>query len=44
MNDSDWGDKIVDKLEDFMKREYSMMNGFNKSGSYRMKQFYDEKI
>lgn len=22
VNDSNWGDKIVDKLEDFMKREY----------------------
>ena len=41
VNDSNWGDKIVDKLEDFMKREYPMMKGFNKRGIYRMKQFYE---
>lgn len=42
VNDSKWGDKIVDKLEDFMKREYPTMKGFNKRGSYRMKQFYEK--
>lgn len=41
VNDSNWGDKIVDKLEDFMKREYPTMKGFNKRGIYRMKQFYE---
>lgn len=41
VNDSNWGDKIVDKLEDFMKREYPMMKGFNKRVIYRMKQFYE---
>ena len=41
VNDSNWGDKIVDKLEYFMKREYPMMKGFNKRGIYRMKQFYE---
>lgn len=41
VNDSNWGDKIVDKLEDFMKREYPTMRGFNKRGIYRMKQFYE---
>ena len=41
VNDSNWGDKIVDKLEEFMKREYPSMKGFNKRGIYRMKQFYE---
>ena len=35
------GDKIVDKLAEFMKREYPTMKGFNKRGIYRMKQFYE---
>ncbi len=41
VNDSSWGDKIVDKLEEFMKREYPTLKGFNKRGIYRMKQFYE---
>ena len=41
VNDSNWGDKIVDKLEDFMKRKCPTMRGFNKRGIYRMKQFYE---
>ena len=41
MNDSNWGDKIVDKLVEFMKREYPAMKGFNRAGIYRMKQFYE---
>ena len=41
VNDSNWGDKIVDKLVGFMKREYPTMKGFNKRGIYRMKQFYE---
>lgn len=41
VNDNNWGDKIVDKLVDFMKREYPTMKGFNKRGIYRMKQFYE---
>ncbi len=32
VNDSDWGDKIVNKLVDFMKREYPTMNGFTRPG------------
>ena len=39
--DSNWGDKIVDKLEEFMKREYPTMRGFTRRGIYRMKQFYE---
>ena len=41
VNDSNWGDKIVDKLVDFMKREYPTMKGFTRAGIYRMKQFYE---
>lgn len=41
VNDNNWGDKIVDKLAEFMKREYPTMKGFNRAGIYRMKQFYE---
>lgn len=41
VNHSNWGDKIVDKLEEFMKREYPTMKGFTRRGIYRMKQFYE---
>ena len=41
INNSYWGNKIVDKLEQFMKKEYPGLKGFNKRGIYRMKQFYD---
>lgn len=41
VKDSNWGDRIVDKLVDFMKREYPTMKGFNRAGIYRMKQFYE---
>lgn len=41
VNDGNWGEKIVDKLAEFMKREYPTMKGFNKRGIYRMKQFYE---
>lgn len=41
VNDSNWGDKIVDKLVEFMKRKYPTMKGFNRAGIYRMKQFYE---
>ena len=41
VNDSNWGDKIVDKLAEFMQREYPTLKGFNRRGIYRMKQFYE---
>ena len=41
VNDSNWGDKIVEKLVEFMKREYPTMKGFTRAGIYRMKQFYE---
>ena len=33
--------QIVDKLVEFMKREYPTMKGFTRRGIYRMKQFYE---
>ena len=39
--ESNWGDKVIDKLVEFMKREYPSLKGFNKRGIYRMKQFYE---
>lgn len=41
VQDSNWGDKIVDKLVEFMKREYPTLKGFTRDGIYRMKQFYE---
>ena len=41
VNDSNWGERIIDKLVDFMKGEYPTMKGFNRAGIYRMKQFYE---
>ena len=41
VKDTNWGDKIVDKLVEFMKREYPTMRGFTRRGIYRMKQFYE---
>lgn len=41
VNDGNWGEKIIDKLVEFMKREYPTLQGFNRRGIYRMKQFYE---
>ena len=41
VNDGNWGEKIIDKLVEFMKREYPTLKGFNRPGIYRMKQFYE---
>lgn len=41
VNDGNWGEKIVDKLAEFMKKEYPTMKGFNRRGIYRMKQFFE---
>ena len=40
-NEEKWGNKIVDRLVEFMKREYPALKGFNRAGIYRMKQFYE---
>lgn len=36
-----WGEKIIEKLADFMKKEYPSLKGFKVRGLYRMKQFYE---
>lgn len=41
VNDGNWGEKIIDKLAEFMKCEYPTLKGFNRRGIYRMKQFYE---
>ena len=41
IKDNQWGNKIVDKLVEFMQKEYPTMKGFNRAGIYRMKQFYE---
>lgn len=38
---SQWGEKIVTKLAEFMQKNYPTLKGFNKRGLYRMKQFYE---
>ena len=38
---SNWGEGIVDRLEEFTKNHYPTMKGFNRRGIYRMKQFYE---
>ena len=37
----EWGNKIVEKLEEFMQNKYPTLKGFNRRGMYRMKQFYE---
>jgi len=39
--DSKWGEKIVTRLAEFMQKNYPTLQGFNKRGLYRMKQFYE---
>lgn len=39
--DDNWGEKIIDKLVAFMKNNYPTLKGFNRSGIYRMRQFYE---
>lgn len=41
IKDSNWGTKIIDKLAEFMKKNYPNLKGFNRAGIYRMKQFYE---
>ena len=41
VNNNNWGDKIVKKLTEFIKKEYPTMKGFTRDGIYRMKQFYE---
>ena len=36
-----WGEKTVDELATYLKRNHPELKGFNRRGLYRMKQFYD---
>ena len=38
---SEWGEKIVTRLAEFMQKNYPSLHGFNRRGLYRMKQFYE---
>lgn len=41
VKNSGYGEGIVKKLADFMKKEYINLKGFNERGLWRMMQFYD---
>ncbi len=41
INSSEWGSKTIDDLAIFMSIKYPNMKGFNRSGIYRMCQFYE---
>ncbi|MBQ8044503.1 MAG: hypothetical protein IJ272_10255 [Clostridia bacterium] len=41
ISSGEWGNKIVEKLEEFMQNKYPTLKGFNRRGMYRMKQFYE---
>lgn len=41
VNNSLWGSKIVQKLADYIKTKYPNLSGFDRTGIYRMKQFYE---
>lgn len=41
LQDSRYGDKVVDELVLFFSKQYPDLKGFNRRGLYRMKQFYE---
>ena len=41
LHDDNWGNKTIDMLSNFIKERYPKLKGFNRSGIYRMKQFYE---
>lgn len=41
VSNSEWGEKIVIRLSEFITKNYPTLHGFNKRGLYRMKQFYE---
>lgn len=40
IENSNYGDKVIDKAAEFMKNNYPAIRGFNKRNLYRMVQFY----
>ncbi len=41
LENSEWGNKVVDDLAIFIKNNYPEIKGFTRSNLYRMKQFYE---
>lgn len=41
MSVSEWGDKTVERLSDYIKEKEPTIKGFNKRNLYRMKKFYE---
>jgi predicted nuclease of restriction endonuclease-like (RecB) superfamily len=41
VNESQWGDKTVDELANFIQNEHPELKGFNRRGLYRMRQFFE---
>jgi predicted nuclease of restriction endonuclease-like (RecB) superfamily len=41
LQNSEWGNKVVDELAVFIKNNYPEFKGFTRSNLYRMKQFYE---
>jgi predicted nuclease of restriction endonuclease-like (RecB) superfamily len=41
VNASEWGEKVVESLAEYLKKHLADSRGFNKRGLYRMKQFYE---
>jgi predicted nuclease of restriction endonuclease-like (RecB) superfamily len=41
LENSEWGNKVVDDLAVFIKNNYPEIKGFTRSNLYRMKQFYE---
>lgn len=39
--DSDYGDRYIDSLSNYIKNKFPGIKGFNRAGLYRMKQFYE---
>jgi predicted nuclease of restriction endonuclease-like (RecB) superfamily len=38
---ANWGEKTVDELANFIQKNYPELKGFNRSGLFRMKQFFE---
>ena len=38
---SEYGNKTIEKIAEFLKNKYPTLKGFNRRGIYRMKQFYE---
>lgn len=39
-----WGDKAIDELANFIESRHPDLKGYNRSGLYRMKQFYETYV